>query len=127
MMWRATITKSTQKLNVMVSNYHNYRHKTYLSNEIHIYQYIYTFLKCSVILLPASLPFYLMTKFLKKEADEVVVTVMEVYREETSVRRVRCGAQQNNDKLQKYWQEYINRERTALSLVEAASHIVYPS
>ena len=40
----------------------------------------------------ASLPFYLLCQFLKSEADIVEVTVMEVYREEKSVRRVRAGS-----------------------------------
>ena len=40
----------------------------------------------------ASLPFYLLCQFLKSEVDIVEVTVMEVYREEKSVRRVRAGS-----------------------------------
>ena len=36
-----------------------------------------------------SLEFYLLCHLLKSEADQVVITVMEVIREEQSLRRVR--------------------------------------
>ena len=49
---------------------------------------------------------YLLCHLLKTEADQVVITVMEVYREEQSVRRVRARSQSNTDRLQMLRHEY---------------------
>ena len=54
----------------------------------------------------ASLPFYLLCQFLKSEADIVEVTVMEVFRKEKSVRRVRAGSKSVSDRLLILWQDY---------------------
>ena len=45
-----------------------------------------------------------MCQFLKSEADIVEVTVMEVFREEKSVRRVRAGSKSVSDILLILWQ-----------------------
>ena len=66
----------------------------------------------------------MLCNFLKKEADWMQVTVMEVYREERSVRRVRKGSRSTTERLQVLWQEYRNGERTGLALVRAASHLL---
>ena len=49
------------------------------------------------------------------------VTVMEVFREEKSVTRVRAGSKSISDRLSILWQEYRNQKRLGLSLVQAAS------
>ena len=72
----------------------------------------------------ASLPFYLLCQFLKSEVDIVEVTVMEVYREEKSVRRVRAGSKSISDRLFILWQEYRYQHRSGLSLVQAASQLL---
>ena len=63
-----------------------------------------------IYLFSASLEFYLLCHLLKTEADQVVITVMEVYREEQSVRRVRARSRSNTDRLQMLWHEYTARE-----------------
>ena len=77
-----------------------------------------------IIIFIASLPFYLLCQFLKSEADIVEVTVMEVYREEKSVRRVRAGSKSISDRLFILWQEYRNQQWSGLSLVQAASQLL---
>ena len=72
----------------------------------------------------ASLEFYLLCHLLKSEADQVVITVMEVFREEQSVRRVRARSRSNTDRLQMLWHEYTAGQRNAISLVQAASNIM---
>ena len=47
--------------------------------------------------------FYLLCHLLKSEADQVIITVMEVFREEQSVRRVRASSRSNADILQLMW------------------------
>ena len=44
-----------------------------------------------------SLEFYLLCHLLKSAAYQVVITVMEVFREEHSVRRVRARSRQNTN------------------------------
>ena len=51
-------------------------------------------------------------------------SVMEVYREEKSVRRVRAGSKSISDRLFILWQEYRNQQRSGLSLVQAASQLL---
>ena len=68
--------------------------------------------------------FNLLCHLLKTEADQVVITVMEVYREEQSVRRVRARSRSNIDRLQMLWHEYTAGQRNAISLVQAASNIM---
>ena len=72
----------------------------------------------------ASIPFYLLCQFLKSEADIVEVTVMEVFREEKSVRRVSAGSKSVSDRLLILCQEYINQQWSGLSLVQAASQLL---
>ena len=57
---------------------------------------------------------------MKSEADIVEVTVMEVFREEKSVRRVHAGSKSVSDRLLILWQEYRNQQRLGLSLVLAS-------
>ena len=83
---------------------------------IYIYMNFYIF--------SASLEFYLLCHLLKSEADQVVITVMEVFREEQSVRRVRARSRSNTDRLQMLWHEYTAGQRNAISLVQAASNIM---
>ena len=54
---------------------------------------------------------------MKSEADIVEVTVMEVFREEKSVRRVHAGSKSFSGRLLILWQEYQNQQRSGLSLV----------
>ena len=61
---------------------------------------------------------------MKSEADIVEVTVMEVFREEKSVRRVHAGSKSVSDRLLILWQEYQNQQRTGLLLVQAASQLL---
>ena len=56
--------------------------------------------------------FYLLCQFLKSEADIIEVTVMEVFREEKSVRRVHAGSKSVSDRLLILWQEYRNQQRS---------------
>ena len=64
-----------------------------------MYDYFYIFISYIILVIfIASLPFYLLCQFLKSEAD-IVVTVMEVFREEKSVRRVRAGSKSVSDRL----------------------------
>ena len=58
------------------------------------------------------------------EADIVEVTVMEVFREEKSVRRVHAGSKSVSDRLLILWQEYQNQQHSGLSLVHAASQLL---
>ena len=58
---------------------------------------------------------------MKSEADVVEVTVMEVFREKKSVTRVHAGSKSVSDRLLILWQEYLNQQRSGLSLVQAAS------
>ena len=67
---------------------------------------------------------YTLSGLLKSEADQVVITVMEVFREEQSVRRVRARSRSNTDRLQMLWHEYTAGQRNAISLVQAASNIL---
>ena len=77
-----------------------------------------------IYLFSASLEFYLLCHLLKTEADQVLITVMEVYSEEQSVRRVRARSRSNTDRLQMLWHEYTAGQRNAISLVQAASNIM---
>ena len=79
-----------------------------------------------IYLFSASLEFYLLCHLLKTEADQVVITVMEVYvyREEQSVRQVRARSRSNTDRLLMLWHEYTTGQRNAISLVQAASNIM---
>ena len=86
--------------------------------------FLYTFIAYIILIFIASLPFYLLCQFLKFEADIVEVTVMEVFREEKSVRRVRAGSKLVSDRLLILWQEYRNQKRSGLSLVQAASQLL---
>ena len=61
---------------------------------------------------------------MKSETDIVEVTVMEVFREEKSVRRVYAGSKSVSDRLLILWQEYQNQQRSGLSLVQAASQLI---
>ena len=65
----------------------------------------------------ASLEFYLLCHLLKTEADQVVITVMEVFREEQSVRRVRARSRSNTDQLQMLWHESTAEQRNVISMV----------
>ena len=76
----------------------------------------------NIFIFIASLPFYLLCQFLKSEADIVEVTVMEVFQEEKSVRRVRAGSRSVSDILLILWQEYRNQQRSELS--QAASQLL---
>ena len=57
---------------------------------------------------------------MKSEADIVEVTVMEVFREEKSVRHVHAGSKSVSDRLLILWQEYQNQQCSGLSLVHAS-------
>ena len=71
-----------------------------------LYYYFYIFIAYIILFISiASPPFYLMCQFLKSEADIVEVTVMEVFREEKSVRRVRAGSKSVSDRLLILWQD----------------------
>ena len=72
----------------------------------------------------ASLEFYLLCHLLKSEADQVGIPVMEVFREEQSVRRVRARSRSNTDILQIMGHEYTAGQRNTISLVQAASNIM---
>ena len=61
---------------------------------------------------------------MKSEADIVEVTVMEVFRDKKSVRRVYAGSKSVPDRLRILWQEYRNQQRSELSLVQAASQLL---
>ena len=76
-----------------------------------------------ILFFSASMEFYLLCHLLKSEADQVVITVMEVFREEQSVRRVRARSRSNTDLLQFLGHEIL-RLRNAISLVQAASNMV---
>ena len=60
----------------------------------------------------------------KSSEADVEVTVMEVFREEKSVRRVPAGSKSVSDRLLILWQEYRNQQRSGLSLVQAASQLL---
>ena len=62
--------------------------------------------------------------FLNVEAEYVRKTVLEVFREERAVRRVRKGSKSVTNQLTNYWAEYVTQRRTALALVEAASNLL---
>ena len=64
-----------------------------------MYYYFINFFIAYIILFIfiASLPFYLLWQFLKSEAD--IVEVMEAFREEKLVRRVRAGSKFVSDRL----------------------------
>ena len=70
----------------------------------HYFVYYLPLIFIIILIFIASLPFYLLCQFLKSEADIVEVTVMEVYREEKSVRRVRAGSKSISDRLFILWQ-----------------------
>ena len=86
--------------------------------------FLYRFIAYIIFIFIASLPFYLLCQFLKSDADIVEVTVMEVFREEKSVRCVRAGSKSVADRLLILWQEYRNQQRSGLSLVQAASQLL---
>ena len=65
----------------------------------------------------------MLSHFLKSEVDVVEVTVMEVFREERSDKRICAGSKSVSDRLSVLWQEYRNQQRSGLSLVQAASHM----
>ena len=71
-----------------------------------LYYYFNIFIAYIILFISiASLPFYLLCQFLKSEADIEEVTVMEVFREEKSVRRVRAGSKSVSDRLFILWQD----------------------
>ena len=76
--------------------------------------YIYICIPYITFIFIASLPFYLQCQFLKSKADIVEVTVMEVFREEKSVRYVRASSKSVSDRLLILWQENINQQRSGL-------------
>ena len=78
---------------------------------------------CFKKMFSASLEFYLLCHLLKSEADEVVIAVMEEFREEQSVRRVRARSVSNMDILQLMWHEYTVGQRNDITLVQAVSNI----
>ena len=61
---------------------------------------------------------------MKSEADNVEVTLMEIIREEKSVRCVHAGTKSVSDRLLILWQEYRNQQRSGLSLVQAATQLL---
>ena len=61
---------------------------------------------------------------MKTEEDIVEDTVIEVFREEKSVRRVHAGSKSVSDRLLILWQEYRNQQCPELSLVQAASQLL---
>ena len=61
--------------------------------------FLYRFIAYTIVIFIASLPFYLLCQFLKSEEDIVEVIVMEVFREEKSVRRVCAGSKSVADRL----------------------------
>ena len=87
--------------------------------------FLYRFIAYIIFICIASLPFYLLCQFLKSDADIIEVTVMEVFRQEKSVRCVRAGSKSVADRLLILWQEYRNQQRLYRQQVNFLHHFKY--